>query len=130
MCQYGTYKWVTIINPNQNKKRVAVDACIADEIQELNDKGVITLGCCCGHGRAGKITEWENCFGKWKGYYSPPHTLIEESSVELSKTLGYIPFPYNYSDGEQDGVWQMQLKSGCITLEECDDWHIINRKNS
>lgn len=29
---------------------IIVDSCIADEIQELWDKGIRTTGCCCGHG--------------------------------------------------------------------------------
>jgi hypothetical protein len=116
MCKYGTYKNVSVINPNQNKKVVVVDACIADEIQELNDKGVITLGCCCGHGKAGEITEWVNAFGKWKSHQSPPNTLIDEASVNSAIELGYKPFPYYYADGEQNGVWQMHLKTGDIKL--------------
>ena len=28
----------------------AVDACIAPIIQALNDAGIYTAGCCCGHG--------------------------------------------------------------------------------
>lgn len=72
MCLYGNYKKVNIINPNQNKRVVAVDACIADEIQELNHKGVITLGSCCGHGLAGTHYEYENGFGTWKGETTPP----------------------------------------------------------
>lgn len=84
----------------------------------MNDKGVITLGSCCGHGKAGQIAEWENGFGKWKSRYEPPHVLIDENSVELAISLGYRPFPY-YADGEYKGVWQMYLKTGCITEEEC-----------
>lgn len=126
MCLHGTYKFVSIINPIQNKKEVVVDACIADEIQELNNKGIVTLSCCCGHGTAGQITEWENGFGKWKGHYEPPHALIDIRSVELSKKLGYSPYPYYYADGGHNDVWQMHLKSGCITEEECNEWHKNN----
>lgn len=28
-----------------------VDACIAPLVQMLNDYGIETLGCCCGHGK-------------------------------------------------------------------------------
>lgn len=27
-----------------------VDACIADYVQKMNDLGIETVGCCCGHG--------------------------------------------------------------------------------
>lgn len=114
MCKHGTYKTVDIIN-KQNKKQVVVDACIADEIQELNNNGIITLGCCCGHGEAGKIVEYENAFGKWKEHGQPPMTLVSEDSVELAKELGYRPFPYYYADGDNNGVWQMYLKTGDVT---------------
>lgn len=125
-CLYGVYKWVDVINPNQNHKRVKVDACIADEIQWLNNKGVVTLGCCCGHGNAGKIVEWENVHGKWKGYGHPPHTLIQAESVDLAKSLGYRPFPYYHADGNMCGLWRMELKTGCITLDDCEKWHRDN----
>ncbi|NRG48461.1 hypothetical protein HRF87_27650 [Bacillus sp. CRN 9] len=75
MCLHGLYKEVRVINPYQNKKIVVIDACIADEIQELNTLGVITLACCCGHGKAGKISEWKNEFGSWKAHELPPHVF-------------------------------------------------------
>lgn len=28
----------------------AVDSCIADIVQALNDAGILTSSCCCGHG--------------------------------------------------------------------------------
>jgi hypothetical protein len=88
----------------------------------------VTLGCCCGHGQAGQIAEWENGFGKWKGNHEPPHTLIDEQSIELAKSLGYRPYPYYYADGESNEVWQIFLKTGCITLGDCDKWHNENMR--
>jgi len=32
---------------------VPVDACLAPLIQMLNDYGIETMACCCGHGRTG-----------------------------------------------------------------------------
>ncbi|MGG1531397.1 hypothetical protein [Brevibacillus agri] len=113
---------VNVINDQQNEM-VKVDACIADEIQKLNDLGVVTLGCCCGHGKAGEIVEWENEFGRWKGYGTPPITLIREESVFVARELGYTPYPYFYSDGKHDNVWQMQLKTGCLTIDDLKRWH-------
>jgi hypothetical protein len=123
MCLYGVYKEVDVINPHQNNKKIVVDACIADEIQALNVIGIVTFGCCCGHGQAGKIAEWENAYGKWKGYYDPPNVLIHEDSVWLAQWLGYRPFPYIYADGESNKVWKMFLKTGCMTEEDCRAWH-------
>jgi hypothetical protein len=122
VCNHGTYKTVKVIN-KQNSQEVLIDACIAEEIQQLNDQGILTLGCCCGHGKAGQIVEWENAFGKWKGHEYPAHTLIHEGSLSRAKELGYIPYPYYYADGEQNEVWQMQLKTGCITEQDCIQWH-------
>lgn len=122
MCLYGTLKYVDVINPNQSKNRIVVDACIAEEIQQLNNQGVITLGCCCGHGLAGQISEWENSFGKWKGHHEPPNTLLEKDSVDLARKLGYTPYPYYYADGKNNNVWQMNLKTGCITMQDCKEW--------
>lgn len=127
MCLYGVLKYVDVINPNQNKRKVVIDACIADEIQWLNDgRGVVTLGCCCGHGLAGQITEWENNYGKWNGHHEPPNVLINKDSVELAKKLGYTPYPYYYADGKHNNVWKMHLKTGCITVDDCMEWHKEN----
>jgi len=122
MCYHGTYTVVSVVN-HQPNKYPKVDACIADEIQKLNNAGIVTLGSCCGHGRAGEIVEWENGFGKWRGYVDPPHALIRETSKDLAERLGYRPFPYYYADGEYCGVMKIFLKTGCITSEECDKWH-------
>lgn len=127
MCYHGTLEYVKVINSD---KPVVVDACIADEIRELNEKGVITLGCCCGHGRAGQIVEYENGFGKWKTYYDPPKALISVDSVSLAKSLGYMPFPYYYADGEYSVVWQMYLKTGCVTEEDCEEWRKLSETTS
>jgi hypothetical protein len=126
MCLHGVYKWVNVINEQHNQRRVKVDACIADEIEELNAKGIVTLGCCCGHGRAGEVIEWENAYGKWKGYVEPPHALIKQESVDIARSLGYRPFPYYYADGKHHDVWQIHLKTGCLTSEELQEWNQIN----
>ncbi|MCM3743241.1 hypothetical protein M3193_03720 [Sporosarcina luteola] len=117
---------VNVINPDQNKKQVVVDACISIEVQMLNDRGVVTLASCCGHGKAGEIIEWENDFGKWKSFREPPHALISEDSVELVKELGYKPIPYYYADGRSGGAWTIMMKSGCVTELECKEWHEEN----
>lgn len=123
MCKYGTVKMVDLcIANNSGRKSIPIDLCIADEIQELNDLKIHTLGCCCGHGLAGQIAEHENGFGKWKDHHSPPSVLIDEESVSKSKKLGYNPFPYYYADGSHDDVWMMYLKTGCVTEEESNNY--------
>jgi hypothetical protein len=34
-----------------NRKTVCVDSCIVSTIKKLWDEKIITLGCCCGHGK-------------------------------------------------------------------------------
>lgn len=134
MCLYGTYKIVRVVNKNQLNNHVKVDACIADEVQLLNDEGVVTLNSCCGHGRAGQIVEVRNKYGTWKEYESPPLVLIDKHSVKKAKQLGYIPYPYAMLNSDTIGIWQMQLKSGCVTEDDCKEWHLSNaipyKKNS
>jgi hypothetical protein len=124
MCKHGTTAEVIVINKTQSRRNVQVDACISDEIQWLNGLGITTLGCCCGHGKAGEIYEIENGHGVWKGNYDPPNVLIAEGrSVQKARELGYRPFPYYYADGESNGVWQMYLKTGCVTYADVEAWH-------
>jgi len=65
MCEWGTDREVVI------RRRVAVDACIAAEIEWMNDLGVHTTGCCCGHGKG----------DSWATIY--PH------SIQRARELGY-----------------------------------------
>lgn len=90
MCKHGTYKTVRLNRPRpvSGRTEVPVDACIADEVQYLNDKGVWTLGSCCGHG---------------EGH---PHCLIAKESEDLVIDLGYDPQPYEFND-----VLVVQLKT-------------------
>ncbi|CDQ41887.1 hypothetical protein [Virgibacillus salexigens] len=125
MCKHGSEKYVWV---NDKKKAVPIDACIANEIRMINRHGVVTLACCCGHGKAGQIVEYENAFGKWKEHAQPPTGLIREESVKIAKALGYIPYPYYYADGFSGGVWQMQLKTGCITEDDVNKYHELTKE--
>jgi len=128
LCLHGTTVEVTVINREQFKQNVKVDACIAEEIQWLNSVGIKTLGCCCGHGKAGELFG----DGSMKGSYDPPHALIAEGrSVQKSRELGYRPFPYYYSADEgSSGVWQMYLKTGCVTHRDVIAWHAKNEEET
>jgi len=52
MCKWGTNRMVRLCQPKEvsGRTEVPVDACIAPLVQMLNDFGVHTTGCCCGHG--------------------------------------------------------------------------------
>ncbi|WP_121605408.1 hypothetical protein [Virgibacillus sp. Bac332] len=123
MCKHGTEKYVTV---NDKKKAVPIDACIANEIEYLNKQGIITLGCCCGHGKSGQVVTIDNGVrNKWREQVQPPHTLLKEESVDLARNLGYSPYPYHYVDNGYQGVWQMQLKTGCITEDDVNRFHEV-----
>lgn len=56
MCKWGTYAPVNVIHRNNDDYKdgwhqIYVDSCIAPLIQQMNNQGIITVGCCCGHGK-------------------------------------------------------------------------------
>jgi len=55
MCKWGIDKEITLCKPLpiSKKKKIKVDACIAPLVQALNDYGIETIACCCGHGKTG-----------------------------------------------------------------------------
>ena len=46
--------------------------------------------------------------------------------MKLARELGYRLYPYYYSNEEHSRVWQMILKTGCITEIDCYIWHLFN----
>ena len=64
MCKWGANVDMEVIIPagcsctgKAHKKIVGIDACIAPIIAALNNAGIVTTGCCCGHGKnAGYIS--------------------------------------------------------------------------
>jgi len=51
MCKYGTVKNVTVLYGRRDNT-ARVDACIAPLVYLLNQYGIKTIACCCGHGKA------------------------------------------------------------------------------
>jgi len=53
MCQSRNSTKVSLCVPRKYSKRttVKVDKCIAGLVQFLNDRGIVTRGACCGHGK-------------------------------------------------------------------------------
>jgi hypothetical protein len=53
MCDWGTNAVVRLAYPIpvSGRTEIAVDACLAPLVQLLNNHGVHTTGCCCGHWR-------------------------------------------------------------------------------
>lgn len=57
MCQWGTTVTIYVIRRNNPDipdgwHPKGVDACIADYVQRMNEQGIVTTGCCCGHGKS------------------------------------------------------------------------------
>lgn len=76
MCSWGNDKIVRVIRRNNPDVSdgwhlVAVDACLAELVQAMNNAGIITLGCCCGHGKF------------------PPSIIVSIESVALMTEHGY-----------------------------------------
>lgn len=77
---YKCYKKALTIGTN-------CDKCLVEEINFLNKKGVTTIGCCCGHGKA-------------QGYIQ-----VYPKYCDLIESFGYKKRPHDkYKQGEQ-GVW-------------------------
>lgn len=62
---------VEITHPNLSHP-IMVDKCIAEEIKDLLDKGIKTIGSCCGHNK------------------TTPSIIVAPESVKQMEDLGYI----------------------------------------
>lgn len=74
MCKWGTHETVYCIRRNNDLypdgwHPIAVDSCLAPTIREMNERGIITTGCCCGHGNGngfiGVATESAKLLSEW-----------------------------------------------------------------
>ena len=56
MCEHGKHHHVSLIKEKlfSGRREIPVDACIAQLVQVLNDYGIETIACCCGHGKTAK----------------------------------------------------------------------------
>jgi len=54
LCKFGTDRLVRLCKAKEisGREAVPVDECIAPLVQMLNDYGIETIACCCGHGQA------------------------------------------------------------------------------
>jgi len=71
MCNFCDQIGITIT------RRIGVDRCLAQEILFLNDQGIRTVSCCCGHGDDRQ----------------PRHILIYQQDELKAKEMGYNPVP-------------------------------------
>lgn len=76
------------------KHKIIVDACIADEIEQLNNvHGIVTEYSCCGHGSRGFIIVKNGSVDKMRD--------LEYESVGRKYELRYVDFP---SGKKRDGM--------------------------
>lgn len=95
----------------QSKKQVAIDECLADEIQVLWYQGIITLSCCCGH----NIRKLQ------------PYIAVDTDSVDAMLKFGYRQIfnplqpqstqffhpksvKYTLYDNLRDKIWRIKHK--------------------
>ncbi|WJV20794.1 hypothetical protein QU593_10290 [Rossellomorea marisflavi] len=91
MCIHGSFKMVRLNNPRESgRTEVPVDECIADEIQMLNDVGVVTYGSCCGH-----FEDNSSC-------------LVDVSSKDALEIMGYVLSEYS-SEHSKQGVYEINI---------------------
>lgn len=96
MCQWGADKFIHVIRHSHPDypdgwHEMAVDACIADYVQTMNNQGIITTACCCGH------------------FKTPASILVATESVPLLENLGYEY--HTFEPGRDDVVEHTVRKS-------------------
>ena len=89
-----TYNIITDEN-DKYKNEIQVDECLANEIEELWNKGIKTTGCCCGHGVAA------------------PYIGVTEENIQRMKDLGYeVQFNSCRPEAEDSFVPKTELNYG------------------
>ena len=81
----------------ETKYGVSVDGCLVEEINRLNNNGIKTIGCCCGHGKA-------------QGYIQ-----VSPEFVQAMLTGGYEQLPL---DKYGNGLWCFRPKAPLPELPE------------
>lgn len=109
MCKWGTDRIIHVIRRNNDNipdgwHAIAVDACIADYVQEMNNKGIITLGCCCSHG------------------HGKPIVQIDTISIGALTQHGYAFRVETYTYGDENGnPYQQDVIEHDIPLDALKD---------
>ena len=87
--EIGTYDCYVEV-PETDGKIICCDKCLATEVKILNEIGIKTIGCCCGH-------------GKLQGYIQ-----VAPEYCDRMKEMGYIERPV---DEYGNGYWCFKPKS-------------------
>lgn len=73
------------------RETVAVDSCLAREVELLWSRGIETTGCCCGHNKA------------------RPFIGVAFSDIPAMKELGYRVQKNPSRPGDEDSFWPMSI---------------------
>lgn len=84
MCKHGKTVEMELPVVGEIRHGIAdIDLCIAPIIKALNNGGVITKGCCCGHGEIMGYIHLTN--GKYLGVFPNRKTLMKHRYEKLEK---------------------------------------------
>lgn len=104
MCEHGDTVDVLVPIPadlsHTGEDRMAlkpIDRCIAPIVRALNEAGIFTRSCCCGHGKIGSIALQDGrelVLGRWdEGLEGCNHSQLEKNA-HICRTCGYaVLFP-------------------------------------
>lgn len=86
--EFGTYKCY-----KETDFHVSVDKCLVEEVNDLNQQGIRTVGCCCGHAKA-------------QGYVQ-----VDPKHCEKMLSMGYEQLPL---DKNGFGQWSFKPKTAFV----------------
>jgi hypothetical protein len=87
MGSYGNQLWVHAPAHMPKDKGYCLDRCIAEEVMQLWMKGIVTTGCCCGHGKVA------------------PFIGVATEDIPKMKELGYQIAPNSCRLGDEDSFF-------------------------
>lgn len=76
---------------NPERPVIAVDACLAMEVTWLWGRGIVTTGCCCGHG------------------VRPPFVGVLPVHIPEMKAMGYVVQDNPCRPGDEDSFWPKSI---------------------
>jgi hypothetical protein len=120
MCKQGTHSTIKVISNNIVVRLKTIDACIAPIVQTLNEVGIETVACCCGHGKFPGVISLKD--GR--------EILIARNYDEARLMESVIPKDEKAKKKceYQDSTWCHKLNSDCWHLyqpEKCCEAKLI-----
>ncbi len=103
------------------RRKIEVDDCLAEEIEELNNVyNITTLACCCGHGdeKEAFIAVDDNMYGLYEDIMEGSDVVI---SLLIMQKLGYnlAHEPYYYLAHDHEGKQKMKELPAFVPKSKC-----------